>query len=390
MQRRVGPDFVGYRGRLQYIADALKLFIKGALVPHESNKFWFVCIPAFTLAVSYSFWLNAVWGPSISIFELEYNLIYATLFSALFTFCIILTGFFSRNKYALLASIRAGLGMLNLELFLGLFFLSLIVLGESFSILTFVNYQEVYWLIGALSMVVGLIAITFLLEVNRTPFDLSEAESELVAGYTTEYGGFLFGVYYLGEYLHLFFFSLLISSLILGGWELPRFLLVSFYSYFESIITLNFYDKEDFLYRLDEMVINASNYWGLILYYYCPRLFTTIIHFYEINFVIIPHHFFDELTNRMFIYEVWKHYWYNLSELYAVDLFNIVFILEVWKYYLSNPMEIFDLDFIYFDEWTIGWIYEISKVYWAEKYDETWTAFDYLKLTWWYLFGDIE
>jgi len=107
--------------------------------------------------------------------------------------------------------------MLNLELFLGLFFLSLIVLGESFSILTYVNFQEIYWLIIALFLVVGLVAITFLLEVNRTPFDLSEAESELVAGYTTEYGGFLFGVYYLGEYLHLFFFSLLVSSLVLGG-----------------------------------------------------------------------------------------------------------------------------------------------------------------------------
>ena len=238
MQRRVGPDFVGYRGRLQYIADALKLFIKGALIPQESNKFWFVCIPALILAVSYSFWLNAVWGPSISIFEIEYNLIYSSIFSALFTFGIILTGYFSRNKYSLLASIRAGLAMLNLELFLGLFFLSLIVIGESFSILTYVNFQEIYWLFVPLFMVIGLIAITFLLEVNRTPFDLSEAESELVAGYTTEYGGFLFGVYYLGEYLHLFFFSLLLSSLILGGWEIPRFLVVYLYTYFDNYIAL--------------------------------------------------------------------------------------------------------------------------------------------------------
>jgi NADH-quinone oxidoreductase subunit H len=128
-----------------------------------------------------------------------------------------MTGLFSRNKYALLASIRAGLGMLNLELFLGLFFLNLIVIGESFSILTFVNFQEIFWLFITLSLILGLVAITFLLEVNRTPFDLSEAESELVSGYTTEYGGFLFGVYYLGEYLHLFFFSLLISTLVFGG-----------------------------------------------------------------------------------------------------------------------------------------------------------------------------
>jgi len=117
-------------------------------------------------------------------------------------------------------------------------------------------------------MVIGLIAITFLLEVNRTPFDLSEAESELVAGYTTEYGGFLFGVYYLGEYLHLFFFSLLISSLILGGWELPRFLLVFYYSYFDIYIYNSFEDIATFVYEIDELLIDNFPYFGLIFYYY--------------------------------------------------------------------------------------------------------------------------
>lgn len=312
MQRRVGPDFVGYRGRLQYIADALKLFIKGALVPDESNKFWFVCIPAFTLAVSYSFWLNAVWGPSISIFELEFNLIYASLFSALFTFCIILTGFFSRNKYALLASIRAGLGMLNLELFLGLFFLSLIVLGESFSILMYVNFQEIYWLIFALTCVIGLVAITFLLEVNRTPFDLSEAESELVAGYTTEYGGFLFGVYYLGEYLHLFFFSLLISSLIFGGWELPRFVLIVFYNYFLTHTNVYQIDYDAFIYSLSTYMLDNYPYLGLVLHFYFINIYTWIILFYELYFVVIFYYLIENslLLNDMFI--IWKYYLFNI------------------------------------------------------------------------------
>lgn len=305
MQRRVGPDFVGYRGRLQYIADALKLFIKGALVPYEANKFWFVCIPAFTLAVSYSFWLNAVWGPSISIFELEYNLIYSSLFSALFTFCIILTGFFSRNKYSLLASIRAGLGMLNLELFLGLFFLSLIVLGESFSILSYVNFQEIYWLVISLFTVIGLIAITFLLEVNRTPFDLSEAESELVAGYTTEYGGFLFGVYYLGEYLHLFFFSLLISSLILGGWELPRFLLVFIYNYFDTLLPVAGFDWFDFIYNLDDKVLDFNSYHKIIMVQYIIEFFYNWIEdLYVIWFVLLPMDLHDTFETIIDIHTV--------------------------------------------------------------------------------------
>ena len=295
--------FVGYRGRLQYIADALKLFIKGALIPHESNKFWFVCIPALTLAVSYSFWLNAVWGPSVSIFELEYNLIYSSIFSALFTFCIILTGFFSRNKYALLASIRAGLGMLNLELFLGLFFLSLIVIGESFSILTYVNFQEIYWLILPLFMVIGLIAITFLLEVNRTPFDLSEAESELVAGYTTEvWWFFIWCLLFSVRYLHLFFFSLLISSLILGGWELPRFIFIFAYNFYSFSMFIDVEYFHSLVYDLEEILINKHNYFGILLHHYFNFIFDFIISIYEINFIILKQFIYNKLETLFDIY----------------------------------------------------------------------------------------
>lgn len=225
VQRRVGPQYVGYKGRLQYIADALKLFIKGIIIPSESNKFWFVMIPSIVAAICYSFWINAVWGPSLSIFEVEYNIIYVSLFSVLFGICIMLTGFFSKNKYAMLASVRAGIGMLNLEIFLGLMLLNTIFIGESFSFLPLVIYQEIFWLIFYFFSLIGLITITFLLESNRAPFDLSEAESELVAGYQTEYGGFLFGLYYLGEYMHLFFFSMVISIMFFGGWEFPIFFL---------------------------------------------------------------------------------------------------------------------------------------------------------------------
>jgi NADH:ubiquinone oxidoreductase subunit 1 (chain H) len=234
MQRRVGPQFVGYKGRLQYIADALKLFIKGSLVPDEANKFWFITIPSVVIAICYSFWMNAVWGPSISIFEIEYNIVLCSLFSALFTLCIILTGYFSKNKYAMLGGIRAGIGMLNLELFLGLMFLNITLISESFSFLNIVTYQEIYWLCLLFFLLLGIITITFLLEVSRAPFDLSEAESELVAGYTVEYGGFFFGIYYLGEYLHLYFFSIVIAILFFGGWELPYFLIIFYISLYDT------------------------------------------------------------------------------------------------------------------------------------------------------------
>lgn len=224
MQRRVGPYFVGYRGRLQYIADALKLFIKGTLIPEESNKFWFVVIPAVVLAVCYTFWVNTIWAPSLSIFEIEYNLVYASLLSLIFSFCVILTGYFSRNKYSVLASVRACLLVSNLEIFLGLLVINSALVAESFNFSVFVTLQESTWLIFTFFNVFGLVIIAFLLEVNRAPFDLAEAESELVSGYTTEMSGFLFGLYYLGEYFHLFFFAMTLSLLYFGGWEFYLFI----------------------------------------------------------------------------------------------------------------------------------------------------------------------
>jgi NADH-quinone oxidoreductase subunit H len=131
--------------------------------------------------------------------------------------CVILTGYFSKNKYAMLGAVRCGIGMLNLELFLGLMFLNIVLISESFSFLPIVVYQENYWFIFLFFPLIGLITITFFLEVSRSPFDLPEAETELVTGYSTEYGGFFFALYYLGEYFHLFFFSLVISLLFLGG-----------------------------------------------------------------------------------------------------------------------------------------------------------------------------
>lgn len=224
VQRRVGPYFVGYRGRLQYIADALKLFIKGIMVPYEVNSFLFVLIPSITAGVCYVFWMNSVWGPSISIFELEYNIVFASLLSVFFGYCIMLTGYVSKSKYAVLASVRCGLLMLNLEIFLGLLIINLILFSESFCFSVFIVYQEFFWFFIIFFILLGLIIIIFLLETNRAPFDLAEAESELVAGYTIEYGGFYFALYYLGEYFHLFFFSMVISLLIFGGWEYPNFI----------------------------------------------------------------------------------------------------------------------------------------------------------------------
>jgi len=236
MQRRVGPHFVGYRGRLQYIADALKLFIKGTLIPEESNKFWFIVVPATVLSICYTFWINSVWSPGMSIFEIEYNLVYASLLSMIFSFCVILTGYFSKNKYSVLASVRACLLVSNLEIFLGLLIINVVFFGESFNFSSFVELQEFGWLAFGFINLVGCIFISFLLEINRAPFDLAEAESELVSGYTTEMSGFLFGLYYLGEYFHLFFFSMTVVLLFLGGWNANFF--ESFFFFIQIVFNI--------------------------------------------------------------------------------------------------------------------------------------------------------
>jgi NADH:ubiquinone oxidoreductase subunit H len=161
--------------------------------------------------------MNVLWSPQLSLFEIEYNTVYAALLSILFSFCIVLSGYFSKNKYAMLGSFRCCVLTLNLELLMGLFILNVSLFGQSFSFSYFFTLQETLVMVFVFGGFLSLICILFLLETNRAPFDLTEAESELVSGYSTEYGAFYFALYYLGEYLHLFFFSAILTSILLGG-----------------------------------------------------------------------------------------------------------------------------------------------------------------------------
>lgn len=147
-----------------------------------------------------------------------------------------LTGYFSKSKYAFMASVRCAVLMLNIEVFLGLLFINLVLFTESFCFSVFVIYQQFIWFIFIFFNLSGLIFITFLLETNRAPFDLAEAESELVTGYSVEYGGFYFALYYLGEYFHLFFFSMVLSLILFGGWELPNFILYFFINDYSFLV----------------------------------------------------------------------------------------------------------------------------------------------------------
>ena len=148
--------------------------------------------------------------------ELEYNLVFLSLLSISLNIAIFLTGYFSKNKYALLGSVRTLIVLFGLELMFGIFFVTLIVFINSFHISIVRTVQEEYSLCLLFSTMVNFIIILVLLEVNKSPFDLNEAETELVTGYHTEYGAFFFALFYLGEYFHLFFTSVLMIYFFFG------------------------------------------------------------------------------------------------------------------------------------------------------------------------------
>lgn len=148
--------------------------------------------------------------------EIEYNIVFLTLLSLCLNIAIFLTGYYSKNKYALLGSVRTLVVLFGLELLLGIFFTTLVLFINSFHISMIHIEQEEYSLSLLFSGVANFIVILILVEINKSPFDLNEAETELVTGYHTEYGAFFFALFYLGEYFHLFFTSTIMVYFFLG------------------------------------------------------------------------------------------------------------------------------------------------------------------------------
>lgn len=219
VQRRVGPNYIGYRGRLQFIADALKLLVKHIHVLVGVNRVLYLIVPALILIISYIFWINLIWGPGIAVCEIEYNLFVMGLVSGFFSYLLVLVGWLTNNKYSILASNRVIVMSLNLEVLLNLFVFVLVALSESLSFFQIVSLQNNFlWNIFIFLPILPLLIITFFIETGRIPFDLAESESELIAGYTTEFGGFFFALFYLGEYFHLYCFSVVYTLCLFGGW----------------------------------------------------------------------------------------------------------------------------------------------------------------------------
>lgn len=217
VQRRVGPNQTAFRGRLQYLADALKLLNKSIFILRDGSRVLFILWPCTALIAAYLFWINALWNPNLSVTQIEYNLLIMGILSFFFSVSILLVSFYSKDKYCILSAVRSALLTATLELVWGVVVLIIITHLESFSFAAVTTVERRHMLLFLLlAPVAPFILLVFLLEAARIPFDLVEAESELVAGYSNELGGFFFALFYLGEYFHLFFASMFFAVIFSG------------------------------------------------------------------------------------------------------------------------------------------------------------------------------
>ncbi len=233
-QRRVGPNIVGDRGRLQYIADALKLILKLYFSPKKINNLFFQGSSIFIFYISWFNYLNISYTYGEDVGEIEYNIFFSIVCSLGFSCAWLVAGWSSSSKYALIGTVRAAMQIISYEILTGSIFLVIFLIFGSINFEIITDLQSEFSLFFMLPILVINFFLATLMETNRPPFDLSEAESDVVAGYIVEYSGIIFGLFYLGEYVNIFsncfFIVMLFSSSILN--------LFSFIIFFVSKITL--------------------------------------------------------------------------------------------------------------------------------------------------------
>ena len=220
-QDRYGPNRVGPFGLLQVVADMLKIFTKEDWIPPFADKPVFVLAPAIIVVTVLMTFAVLPIAPGIIVADLNIGLLFFLAMSSLGVYSVVLAGWSSDNKYSLLGGLRAAAQMISYEVFMGLSVMGVVVLAGSFDLAKIVEAQRKMWFVIPQFLGFVLFLIAGIAETRRLPFDLPEAESELVAGYHSEYSGMKFGMFFVGEYLGVTLISGLIAVLFFGGWLGP-------------------------------------------------------------------------------------------------------------------------------------------------------------------------
>ncbi len=220
-QDRYGPNRVGPFGLLQVLADMIKIFFKEDWNPPFADRAVFIAAPAIVVVTVLMSFAVVPIAPGVIVADLNIGLLFILAMSSLGVYSVVLAGWSSDNKYALIGAFRAAAQMLSYEVFMGLSLMGVVLLAGSFDLGAIVNAQRHIWFVIPQCLGFVLFLIAGVAETRRLPFDLPEAESELVAGFHSEYSGMKFGMFFVGEYLGITLISALIAVLFFGGWLGP-------------------------------------------------------------------------------------------------------------------------------------------------------------------------
>jgi len=218
IQRRRGPNVIGFLGLLQPLADGLKLFVKETILPSNSNVYIFIIAPLLTFVLSLIGWAVIPLSETVVISDLNLGILYLLAISSLSVYGIVMAGWSSNSKYPFLGSLRSAAQMISYEVSIGFIIVNVCLCVGSFNLSNIVLSQINVWFIIPLFPMFILFYISMLAETNRHPFDLPEAEAELVSGYNVEYSAMTFALFFLGEYANMLLMSAFSSILFLGGW----------------------------------------------------------------------------------------------------------------------------------------------------------------------------
>jgi NADH-quinone oxidoreductase subunit H len=279
VQLRRGPAVVGFLGILQPLADGLKLFLKEAIIPSQASQLVFLLAPLITFSISLITWSIIPFGYGLVFADLDLGLLFFFAISSLAVYGIIIAGWSSNSKYAFLGSLRSAAQMISYEVSIGLIIINLVLFVGSLNLTKIVILQETVWFFVPFLPVFFLFIISGLAETNRPPFDLPEAEAELVAGYIVEYSAVNFAFFFIGEYSNIILNSTLSALLFLGGWHsiinLSLFPVISLFFLLKILFMLFFFILVRAAlprYRYDQLMQLGWKFFlplaiGLILFY---------------------------------------------------------------------------------------------------------------------------